>query len=396
LHPFIDFIFRFAAACSGIALVAYTIATTIRVFVLPRGENAWLSRQVFRFVYQIFLLAAYKKKTYLERDAIFALFAPVVLLIQPVIYMTLFAIGFTPLYWAIDKRPLSLFSLEEAFFLSGSSLTTLGFAAVDAHNSFLQMIAFSEAALGMIFVALLIAYMPTIYSAFSQRETQVAMLEVRAGSPPDGVTMITRVFRNSGNHEALDPLWERWEQWFAQIEESHTSLVALVFFRSPMPDRHWVTAAGAVLDAAALLDSTVDVPRSVASVLCIRAGYVSLRRIADFFGFIPYNSSPSPDDPVSIGQDEFDDAYDALQEAGVPVKADREQAWRDYAGWRVNYDRVLLGLARLTSAPYAPWSSDRSLPDMKHIPGLLPSEGFEYKPQYEKMAEQARTAVVDK
>jgi hypothetical protein len=396
LHPFIELFVRILCFVLGIALVNYTIVTTVRVFVLPRGENAWLSRQIFRFTYQFFLLRTYKKKTYLERDAILAMFAPVVLLIQPIIYLALMVLGFSAIYWSLDARPLSLFTFEESFFLSGSSLLTLGFAPVDAHNMLMQVIAFFQAALGMIFVALLIAYMPTIYSAFSQRETQVAMLEVRAGSPPDGVTMLVRVFRNNGNHEALEPLWERWEQWFAQIEESHTSLVALVFFRSPMPDRHWVTAAGAVLDAAALLDSTVDVPRSVASVLCIRAGYVSLRRIADFFGFIPYNADPSPDEPISIGQDEFDDAYDALLEAGVPVKADREQAWLDYKGWRVNYDRVLLGLARLTSAPYAPWSSDRSLPDMKHIPGVLPSEGFEAKPKYEKMAEQARTVVVDK
>jgi hypothetical protein len=41
-------------------------------------------------------------------------------------------------------------------------------------------------------------------------------------------------------------------------------------------------------------------------------------------------------------------------EAGVPLKADLEQAWRDFAGWRVNYDRVLLALAALTMAPHAP------------------------------------------
>ena len=31
----------------------------------------------------------------------------------------------------------------------------------------------------------------------------------------------------------------------------------------------------------------------------------------------------------------------------------------DFAGWRVNYDEVLLFLANTTAAPYAPWSSDR-------------------------------------
>jgi hypothetical protein len=43
----------------------------------------------------------------------------------------------------------------------------------------------------------------------------------------------------------------------------------------------------------------------------------------------------------------------------VPLKRDREQAWRDFAGWRVNYDAVLVALAVLTAAPRALWSSDR-------------------------------------
>lgn len=38
-----------------------------------------------------------------------------------------------------------------------------------------------------------------------------------------------------------------------------------------------------------------------------------------------------------------------------------EQASRDFIGWRANYDTVLLALARLTMAPYVPWSSNRSL-----------------------------------
>ncbi|MBI1880640.1 MAG: hypothetical protein HYR94_20890, partial [Chloroflexi bacterium] len=64
----------------------------------------------------------------------------------------------------------------------------------------------------------------------------------------------------------------------------------------------------------------------------------------------------------SISRDEFDAAYDQLTQQGVPLKSDRDEAWRNFVGWRVNYDAVLLALAGLTMAPYAPWSSDRSLP----------------------------------
>lgn len=381
---FLDGTFRVLVAVAGLWLVAYTVLTAIRVFVLPRGENAYLARLIFRYTYRVFLLMTYKKKTYEERDRILALFAPCVLLIQPFVYLGLLTIGYAPMYWALDMRPLTLETLRDAYHLSGSSLMTLGFAAVESANLPVSFLSFSEAAIGMMFVALLIAYLPTIYAAFSLREKQVAMLEVRAGSPPSGVTLLQRVYRNGGGVDALDSVWERWEEWFSEIEESHTSLVALVFFRSPMPDRHWVTAAGAVLDAAVLLDAVIDEPRSTESVMCIRAGYVSLRRIVDFFGTIPYNPKSAPDDSISISRDEFDDAYDELAAAGIPVVADRDEAWRNFRGWRVNYDRVLLGLARLTSAPYAPWSSDRSLPDMSHIPGVMPSANFAIEPSYEK------------
>jgi hypothetical protein len=121
-----------------------------------------------------------------------------------------------------------------------------------------------------------------------------------------------------------------------------------------------VTAAGAVLDAAALSRSVLDVPRDPNADLCIRAGYLALRRIADFFQ-ISYNAAPLPGDPISIARQEFDAACGRFASDGVPLKPDMEQAWRDFAGWRVNYDTVLLALAALTMAPYAPWSSDRSM-----------------------------------
>jgi hypothetical protein len=105
----------------------------------------------------------------------------------------------------------------------------------------------------------------------------------------------------------------------------------------------------------------VDVPRTPESQLCIRAGFVALRHIADFFR-MEYHPDPHfPDQPISITREEFEEALNQLVEAGVPVKADRDQAWQDFGGWRVNYDTVLLALCELLTAPYAPWSSDRGL-----------------------------------
>jgi hypothetical protein len=57
---------------------------------------------------------------------------------------------------------------------------------------------------------------------------------------------------------------------------------------------------------------------------------------------------------------EFDACLAELAEAGVPLRADRDQAWRDFAGWRVNYDAALVGMCSVIEPPPAPWSSDRA------------------------------------
>lgn len=340
----------------GAAIVLSTIRSVIRTIVLPRSAPDGLTRVVFRSIRRIFDIRLHKVQSYEDRDRIMALYAPISLLFLPPVWLTLVTAGYTLMF-----RASGVESWRQAFVISGSSVLTLGFAV----NTDLDKIilAFSEASIGLILVALLIAYLPTMYAAFQRREAAVTLLEVRAGSPPSALEMLLRVKRIK-SWDRLTDLWRTWENWFADIEESHTSLPAIAFFRSPQSDRSWVTAAGTVLDTASLIVSSVDVPRDPQAELCIRAGYIAFRRICDFFG-LPYNPNPQRDDPISIRRDEYDDVCDQLAAAGVPMKPDREQAWRDFVGWRVNYDTVLLSLATLTMAPYAPWSSDRSLVRMR-------------------------------
>jgi len=336
----------------GFGIVIATVLSATRTFVLPRSAVVKLTRAVFLTSRFLFNLWTRRTTTYEERDRVMALYAPITLLILPAVWLVLVLVGYMGMFWAIGVG-----SWRMAFKVSGSSLLTLGFAQVDELPG--TVLSFSEATIGLVLVALLIAYLPTMYGAFSRRELAVTMLEVRAGSPPSAIEMFAR-FQRLNRLDRLNELWVTWESWFADIEETHTSLAALTFFRSPQSDHSWVTAAGAILDAAALATSVIDIPHDRQADLCIRAGYLALRRISDLFR-ITYNPTPTPDDPVSISREEFDAACEELVNAGVPLKPDRDQAWHDFRGWRVNYDKVLLSLAGLTMAPYAPWSSDRSL-----------------------------------
>jgi hypothetical protein len=336
----------------GLILVIRTILSSVRTFVLPRSQQENLTRYVFLFVRFGLerLMQITSASTYEQRDRILAFYAPLGMLTLLPVWYALVGIGYALMFWAVGVP-----SWFEAFRESGSSLLTLGFAPVDGLPA--TILAFTEALTGLILVAMLIAYLPTIYSAFQRREELVTLLEVRAGSPPSVAEMIERFYRIHGLAR-LTEVWSTWEVWFADMEESHTSLASLIHFRAPNPRRHWVTAAGAVLDCASFTASTLDQPRDAQAELCIRAGYLALRAIGDLLGFHS-NPNPRPTDPISIKPEEFFAVYDHLAQIGVPLKRDREQCWRDFAGWRVNYDEVLLGLADVTMAPFALWSSDR-------------------------------------
>jgi hypothetical protein len=214
----------------------------------------------------------------------------------------------------------------------------------------------------------MISYLPSIYGSFQRREAAVGGLEVRAGMPPAPVKLYRRYVTIGWLDRLGEELFREWERWFVDLEESHTSQPGLALFRSPQADRSWITAAGCVLDAAALHNSVIDCPHDPRADILLRSGYLSLRRIAASFE-IQFDPDPRPDDPIRVSRAEFDDVCAELRAADVPLVADLERGWRDFAGWRVNYDTVLVKLATLVDAPSAPWSSDR--PVAKAKPSII-------------------------
>ncbi len=339
------------AALAGVWLVGFTVLSAIRTVVLPRAVSTIITRTVFVTVRRLFGLLTHTATAYETRDRVLALYAPVSLVLLPLVWMALVTIGFAWLFWAAGYG-----SIVDSFAVSGSSVTTLGSSIVD--GTVHRLLSYTEAGIGLLLIALLITFLPTLYADFSRRETQVSLLEVRAGSPPTAVELLQRAQRIRGLSQLGDVFGE-WETWFAELEQSHTAFPALTFFRSTQAENSWITAAGTILDAAALYASSIDQPPEPRADLCIRAGYIALRRISSFFG-AEFNWNPKATDPIAIARPEFEQACEALAAAGVPLKADRDQAWRDFSGWRVNYDTPLLYLAELVTAPYAPWTADRS------------------------------------
>src|SRR5436190_1662697 len=82
------------------------------------------------------------------------------------------------------------------------------------------LVVFSEALIGLSLLALVIAYLPTIYTSFSRREVAVTDLSIRAGNPPTPREMLIRAHL-TGFLYGMDPFWDTWMTWFTEVQETH-------------------------------------------------------------------------------------------------------------------------------------------------------------------------------
>lgn len=337
---------RVFAALFGVLLQIVVLDAAIRTFLLPRVANVRLTRLISKAVSRVFSMIARSSKSYPARDQILSLYASVVLLTYQATWLAISLVAFAFGFVAAGASSFAL-----AFQMSGSSLFTLG--TTGAHGGALIVLQFLEAGVGLTLLALLIAFIPTLYSAFQRREYSVSRLSVRAGIPatPWGVLEIAQSVES---YERLDELWREWEQWFIDVGETHSTLTILNFYRSPNANQTWIGCAATVLDAAVLFNAAVDAKPSASAGLCIRSGWLTLRKLADYFG-VSYPTNFDRTVPITISREEFDLVLLRLERIGVPLVADREAAWRDFAGWRMNYDAIIEAFYGLFNCPRTDW-----------------------------------------
>jgi hypothetical protein len=142
-------------------------------------------------------------------------------------------------------------------YVSGTTLFTLGLGDVVPHSRLARALIILESGVGLGFVALVIGYLPVLYQAFSRREVSVALLDSRAGSPPNAAELFRR-HAFEGGHEALTALLAEWERWSAEILESHISYPILCYYRSQHDNQSWLSALVSILDTCSLLISVVE------------------------------------------------------------------------------------------------------------------------------------------
>src|SRR5271170_6548818 len=360
---------RIIAAAVGVLLVFTAARSVIGTVIVPRPVGSWLTRSVDKFVVTTYRMATDRIRDHHRRDRVLAGQAAAILLLQLVVWLGIFFIGFSLLMWPF-------FPVTTAFATAGPALFEIGSERVSGAAE--RVILDIASLAGIITVTLQIAYLPTLYSEFNRRENEVALLNARAGVPSWGPELLARTYYALGSGvstiDTLPGLYGEWERWAADVAESHTTYLPLVRFRSPKPMSSWVTALLAVLDSAALFLALS--PRAAPVVparLCLRSGFLCFNRIARAMG-VDIPEEPDVAAGISLSYDEFLEAVERMRQVDFPIERDPEQAWPDFVGWRVNYERGAYAVAAAVYAVPAKWSGPRKHP-VEQIAPIRPDPG---------------------
>jgi hypothetical protein len=360
---------RLVAAIFGALLALTAWGSLIGTLIVPRLAGGWLTSWVDRIINAAFQLVTSGIADHKRRDRVLAAEAPAILVGQLVAWLGIFFVGYSLLLWPFVRT-----GLGSAFSLASPGVFGPNEAVGTAEKVLADLAAFTA----LVAVTLQIAYLPTLYSEFNRRENEVALLEARAGVPSWGPELLARTHYALGSGastiDTLPDLYTQWERWAADVAESHTTYLPLVRFRSPRPLASWVTALLAVLDSAALyLALSPDSAPVVPARLCLRSGFQCLNQVAGAMR-IDVSAEPDPAAGISLSYDEFLDAVARMRKVDFPIERDPAEAWPDFAGWRINYERAAYAVAYEVAAVPAMWSGPRRYP-VEPIEPLRPGRG---------------------
>jgi hypothetical protein len=247
--------------CIGVFLDAF------QTIILPRRPKGRfrITRLFFLVTWGPWVALGDRLTNKKVRDQYFSIFGPLSLLLLLAVWASLLSSGFaliyfslgTPFHDGLDVQRQLWVELTTDFYVSGTTLFTLGLGDVLPQTHISRLLLVLESGVGLGFVALVIGYLPVLYQAFSRREVSVALLDGRAGSPPTAAELLRR-HGYQGGDISLIALLAEWERWSAEILESHVSYPILCYYRSQHDNQNWLAALVCILDSCALLITLVE------------------------------------------------------------------------------------------------------------------------------------------
>lgn len=334
----------------GLFLLALTLWDLFQTVVVPRPTPGWfrISRYLVRGSWRG-LRALRDGQPGRSYDRVLGLFAPAATVALLAAWLVTLIVGYGLILYAVrdELRPPPP-DLGTALYFAATSVLTLGFGDIVAQGTIARVVITVAAISGLGAVALVVTFLFSLYGSYQRREMRVVMLQASAGAPPSAVTLL-ETYAVLGLTDRLPGLFRDWQEWAAEVLDSHVAYPMLGYFRSSHDNLSWISALGTVLDAASLVLTTVDgVPRGDAK-LFKRMGTHLVEDISN----LGFRSGT----PTHLDRSAFEAACDRLEQAGY-VLAARDVSWVSLEAARATYATRLVAMASYWATPAAQWLGD--------------------------------------
>jgi voltage-gated potassium channel Kch len=287
------------------------------------------------------------------RTAVLGSFGPLAILFLFVVWASLLVIGFALVHWGLMDMGVEA-SLPEYLYFSGVTFFTLGYGDMTSSTAAGRFVSVAEAGTGYAFLAVVIAFVPTFYQAFSRRERFIVMMDSRAGSNPTSGELLRR-YADAGSMPALASWLKDAEGWCAEQLENYLSYPILAYYRSQHDDQSWLAAMTAVLDTCALILSASSAPSPPAPspegsgeqwqnelLFQARSTFAMGRHVVVDLAYL-LDEAPAEEPPSRMTPQDEKRLCAILQEAFGAVNRDLFERLSEH---RMKYEPYLVGLAR--------------------------------------------------
>jgi hypothetical protein len=245
---------------------------------------------------------------------------------------------------------------------SGETFFTLGYGDIIPSNAMARALSVFESGMGFAFLGVVVGYLPVIYNSFAARESEISLLDARAGSPPTAVEFLNRL-GCCPEQSVLDGIFRDWERWCADLLSSHISYGALVFFRSQHSNQSWLATLTVMLDVTSLVTVGVEgihPEQAKLTFAMARHAAVDLAQVV--------NAEYDPHAPERLTPEGLVRMRRELMVHGVRLD-DGEDVWERLADLRMLYEPYVQALGARLLFTLPPWmASERRKDDWQASP----------------------------
>lgn len=238
------------ALIGGIFLVIAVLADLFNTLVSTHTSNHkwWLSSRVSLSMWAVFTRIAARAPEGRARESILGLFPPILIFTLLVVWIAQQVIGYALIWWGLGGVSGAA-HFGDLIYYSGVVFFTVGFGEVVPQEFVARFGAIVEAFSGVITMALVIGYLPSLYAAYSERERKLMTLDAGTDTVIEPADLLIAWSPDAKIDRLLEHFVE-WERWVAGVLETHTSFPMLMLFRSHHWGQSWITGLGLVSDAA--------------------------------------------------------------------------------------------------------------------------------------------------